>query len=171
MGTLSQMFEEVCNTPSDNNEHCPTLHSLAKECNRITEFGVMFGRSTVSFLSARPKSLISYDIKKQDNIGHIETLASAEKIPFSFNLEDSRTIVIDDTDLLYIDTEHTYEQLRVELFRHGNKAQKYIILHDTAAFPEMCKAIDEFLEQGIFQIKEVFVNNNGLTVLERIDGK
>ncbi len=166
MVTLLEMFEEACSTPSDNNEHCPTLRRLASECRHITEFGVMFGRSTVSFLSARPESLVSYDIKKQEVINHIETLANSEGIPFSFNLEDSRTVTIDDTDLLYIDTDHTYEQLRIELFRHGDKAKKYNVLHDTAAFPEMCKAVDEFLEQGTFQVKDVFVNNNGLTSLE-----
>ena len=45
--------------------------------------------------------------------------------------------------------------------------RKYIILHDTAAFPAMRKAVKEFVEQGTFEIKEVFINNNGLTVLKR----
>jgi len=165
---LLQMFEEACSTPSDNNEHCAKLHELAKECNHITEFGVMFGRSTISFLAARPDTLISYDIKKQEIVNKIEKFAEEEGLAFVFKLEDSRTVAIAKTDLLYIDTEHTYEQLRVELFGHGHKVQKYIVMHDTAAFPEMGKAIDEFLEQGFFQIKEIFLNNNGLTVLERV---
>ena len=164
---LSAMFEEICNTPSDNNEHCPKLYELAKECKHITEFGVMFGRSTVSFLAARPDILISYDIKKQEIVNQIENLANEERVCFVFKLADSRTINIEETDLLYIDTEHSYEQLKVELNRHGNRARKYIILHDTASFPDMWPAVEEFLEQGVFQIKEVFVNNNGLTVLER----
>ena len=165
---LLKMFEEICNTPSDNNEHCSKLHALAKECNHITEFGVMFGRSTVSFLAARPHILISYDIKKQEIVNQIEKLAEEEQLHFVFKLEDSRSATIDETDLLYIDTDHTYAQLKAELFRHGNKARKYIVMHDTAAFPELWKAIDEFLEQGFFQIKEICINNNGLTVLERL---
>ena len=168
MATLLTMFEEACSTPSDNNEHCPKLHALAKECKHITEIGVMFGRSTVSFLAARPEVLVSYDIKKQEIVNQIEKLAGEEHLRFIFKLDDSRTATIDETDLLYIDSDHTYEQLKIELFRHGDKSRKYIVLHDTAAFPEMRKAIGEFVERGSFQIKEVFVNNNGLTVLERL---
>ncbi len=168
MHSLSQRFEEVCAIPSDNNEHCPRLCALAKECNHVTEFGVMFGRSTISFLAARPDTLVSYDIKKQEIVSEIEKLADKESLSFVFKLDNSRTITIDETDLLYIDTEHTYEQLKVELFRHGDKVQKYIVMHDTTAFPEMWKAVEEFVEQGSFQIKERFTNNNGLTILERI---
>ena len=167
MSDLLRWFEEICETPSDNNEHCRTLHELAKECKHVTEFGVMFGRSTVSFLAARPNILISHDIKRQEVVTRIEELARKEQVPFVFKLGDSRTVSIDETDLLYIDTKHTARQLRVELYRHGNKARKYIVLHDTAAFPEMLEAVAEFVEQGVFQIKEVFTNNNGLTILER----
>jgi len=167
MSSLLTRFEEICTTPSDNNEHCPKLHALAKECKHVTEFGVMFGRSTISFLAARPEALVSYDIIRQETVDQIEKLAVEEGLSFVFKLDNSRTVSIDETDLLYIDTEHTYEQLKAELFRHGNKVKKYIVLHDTAAFPEMWPAVEEFLEQGFFEIKEVFVNNNGLTILER----
>jgi len=166
--TLLEWFEKICETPSDNNEHCPTLRALAEECDHITEFGVMFGKSTVSFLMARPDALVSYDIKKQEIVGFIEELAAKEQINFVFKLEDSRTTTIDETDLLYIDTDHTYEQLRTELFRHGDKARKYIILHDTDACPEMWPAVEEFVGQGSFRIKERRTNNYGLTILERV---
>ena len=168
MSDLATRFEDICSTPSDNNEHCLKLYELAKECKHVTELGVMFGRSTLSFLAAHPDTLVSYDIKRQKIVDQIEKLASEEHLCFVFKLDDSRLVTIDETDLLYIDTEHTYEQLKIELFRHGNVVQKYIVLHDTAAFPEMWKAIEEFLEQGFFQVKEVFTNNNGLVILERV---
>jgi hypothetical protein len=167
---LQSEFERICAVPSDNNEHCLTFRALADECMRITEFGVMHGRSTISFLSANPASLVSYDIKRQKALDNIETMAQNEHIPFVFKLEDTRTATIDETDLLYIDSDHTYEQVKLELFRHGDKVRKYILLHDTTSFPEIVKAIDEFVDKGNFKVKEIFVNNNGLTVLERVRG-
>jgi hypothetical protein len=165
--TLFEMFDEACTKPSDNNEHCPRFHELVRECPHVTEFGVMIGRSTVSFLSARPKKLISYDIVKQDIVNHIEDLARGEGLDFEFVLGDSRTAAIEETDLLYIDTEHVYDQLRTELFEHGDKVRKYIVLHDTTSFPNMWPAVEEFLALGTFHIKEKYANNNGLTVLQR----
>ncbi len=83
---------------------------------------------------------------------------------------------IEETDLLFIDTWHVYEQLKEELRLHGSKARKYIVLHDTTTFGEngegegrrgLWPAVEEFLAVGEFQIKERFQNNNGLTILVR----
>jgi hypothetical protein len=83
---------------------------------------------------------------------------------------------IEETDLLFIDTLHTYDQLREELRRHGGKARRYIVLHDTSTFGEqgevpdsrgLWPAVQEFLVQGTFHLKERRTNNNGLTILER----
>ena len=71
-------------------------------------------------------------------------------------------------DLLFIDTIHSYEQLSQELKLHSPHTTKYIIMHDTV-IPEMQKAIREFLiANPDWKPKEVFDNNNGLTVLQRI---
>lgn len=166
--SLSSMYADACSIPSDNNEHCSTLHALVAECPFVTEFGVMFGRSTVSFLSAIPKKLTSYDIEKQDVVNQIERLAEDEGVCFEFILADSTAVTIEETDLLYIDSDHTCEHLKSELFMHGNKARKYIVLHDTTAVPDMWPAVDAFLELGTFYIKRKFENNHGLTILQRI---
>ena len=98
-------------------------------------------------------------------------------------------------DLLFIDTWHIYGQLIRELEKFHSLVHKYIILHDTTTFatrPEPARhsiikhsmetfnitkdeikkglkpAVDEFLaNHSEWQVKEVFTNNNGLTILER----
>ena len=55
--------------------------------------------------------------------------------------------------------------------------RKYIVLNDTTTFAErgetegrrgLWPAVEEFLARGTFRLKERFVNNNGLTVLEAV---
>ena len=79
--------------------------------------------------------------------------------------------------LLTLDTRHTYEQLQAELAMHGDKAERWMIFHDTVTFgsrgedgsePGLMMAIDEFLEEHYeWVVKEVFNNNNGLLILEK----
>ena len=51
---------------------------------------------------------------------------------------------------------------------HGHKVNKYLMFHDTTLCPPLNQAIDEFLKANSnWKIKEVFTNNNGLTILEK----
>ena len=101
-------------------------------------------------------------------------------------------------DLTFIDTWHIYGQLKRELNKFSKHTNKYIIMHDTTVdeidgenirmkwnIEELQKksgftkeelttglkrAIDEFLvENSNWILKEKFTNNNGLTILERIN--
>ena len=101
----------------------------------------------------------------------------AGRTDFVFHQADVLWVDIEETDLLFIDTLHDYEQLVQELALHARKARKYIVLHDTTTFGEtgetpghrgLWPAVEEFLSRGGFQVKERYSNNNGLTVLERI---
>jgi len=173
-------YEAKCSTPSDINEHLPVLLRYGSECARITEFGVRSIVSTWAFLAARPASLDSYDIDLPPNLALVETCAAQDGVHFTFHLKDviAPDLVVPPTDLLFIDTLHTCAQLRQELERHGDQAEKYIILHDTVTFgrqdegnpggPGLLPALDEFLETHPWWTRhEVLENNNGLTVLRR----
>jgi hypothetical protein len=154
----------------DIEEHLDTLLSYAKQSESITEMGVRFVVSTWSFVLGQPKKLISIDIDDvRSYLSPVFDICKSLDIDFKFIQGDTLQIDIEETDLLFIDTLHTYDQLRGELNRHGNKAKKWIIFHDTETFKDMVPAIDEFLsENKHWYRKEVFTNNNGLTVLERI---
>jgi hypothetical protein len=192
MEKINEIYQKNCNINSDINEHLPTLLKYANECDHITEMGVRWVSSTWPFLLSNPKKMISYDIVKNDAIHEVISLSKENNIDYEFIESDVLKIEIEPTELLFIDTLHTYNQLYNELLLHSEKVSKYIILHDTVSFgikdesiyqhasdivknikndkEGLTSAIEDFLqhEKGKFwEIKEIFTNNNGLTILKR----
>lgn len=178
-------------TVSDINQHLETLYILGKECSHITEMGVRGVSSTWPLVYSRPDKMISYDIKKNSNIDEVINLCDEYSINYSFQEKDVLEIEIETTELLFIDTLHTYNQLSKELEIHSKKVSKYIVLHDTTHFGRideviyshasdtikksqttkqgLMTAIEDFLltEFGqSWEIFRVYTNNNGLTILK-----
>lgn len=175
--TLEEAYEFVVQNAVDINEHCPNLVKYAKECSHVTEMGTRWGASTIAFLYAQPEHLVCYDWKKQSTVDKISNICGKTK--FEFHESSTLEITIDETDLLFIDTLHTYLQLKTELSLHANKAKKYIILHDTATFEKKGQAGDkiglgqawgEFLDKNSeWKLDHHYKNNNGLTILRRAE--
>lgn len=176
--TLLELYEQRCSEKSDINEHLPTLKRYAEECDHVTEMGVRTIVSTYALLMGKPKKMVSYDIRFADT-DFIKELVK-DDTEFVFEIANTLNLEMEETDLLFIDTLHNYNQLKRELELHGNKSRKYIIFHDTTTFewggesyegkPEvgLWPAIDEFLKENQhWEIHERFTNNNGLTVLKR----
>lgn len=165
-------FNYVKYTKSDINEHISIMHKYANECNHITEFGVRTGVSTWAWLASRAKIIRCFDIENinQNLKLHYES-ASATQKDFTFTCVSTiaEKLEIEQTDLLFIDTAHTYEQCSKELKMHSHKVNKYLMFHDTTLCPSLNQAIDEFLKENPnWKVKEIFTNNNGLTILEKI---
>lgn len=190
--TLDEKFIQMVNTPSDINEHLSILKKYAEECDHVTEMGVRWIVSTYAFLAAQPKTMVSIDIQHPSNWGasleDVEIYAQEINCNYKFWQTNNLEIEIEPTDLLFIDTWHSYKQLKAELLLHANKVKKYIILHDTVLFGDqdelnsyndfgwyneydkkgLLPALNEFLESHTEWVRhEVFMNNNGLTVLKR----
>lgn len=195
MHKINQKYLEKIQTKSDINEHMETLYKYGLECNHITEMGVRYGCSTWAFLNSNPQKMISYDISYHDIniINEILSITKEYNINYHFILADVLQIKIEKTDLLFIDTLHTYNQLTNELNQHASKVNKFIILHDTETFGSvdeliyfhasniikninisktgLVNAVNDFLksENGKnWKVKEHYTNNNGLSILERI---
>jgi hypothetical protein len=191
MNKINEQYEFQCRRNSDINEHLPTLKKYSEECDHITEMGVRDVVSTWAFLIGHPKKLISYDICQINQTVILDAIKDT-KIEFQFILGDTTKIEIEETDLLFIDTEHNYLQLKTELLLHGNKSKKYLIFHDTVTFGETDSnaynnyenliEIDESNKQGLNLAIQEFINNNpqwsihevfenccGLTILKRND--
>jgi hypothetical protein len=177
MDILENIYNEKCNTYSDINEHLPTLKKYTEECNHVTEMGVRWVVSTYAFMMGKPKKIISYDIESIEKWGtekkFLVDLAKDNGIDFDFCIANTLNIEIEETDLLFIDTLHNYNQLKKELDLHGNKSNKYIIFHDTTTFEwdgesykggkevGLWPAIDDFLKENEhWVIHERFTNNN-----------
>ncbi len=166
------MYAKSLRIPSDISEHLPYLRQLGSQVKTITEFGTRHGVSTIAFLASKPERLSCYDINLTPEAMGIWSSSSRVTMHKANVLE----IDIDPVDLLFIDTWHTYDQLRLELRRHSTKARKFIVLHDTTSFGTrgedggrgLWPAVEEFLNdhpEWIIERKVEF--NNGLTTLRR----
>lgn len=162
-------------TTIDIREHLDTLRDLARGLDHVTEMGFRSGTSFTAFLMAQPKKLISYDLHIPPQALSIFNEMRGET---EIELIEKNTISFEiaPTDLLFIDTLHTYDQLRTELYLHAKHVKKYIAFHDTETFglkgengkePGLLKAIEELISEGEWKIKNRYLNNNGLMVLER----
>jgi hypothetical protein len=190
---LEQLVNQLHGTPSDINEHMPTIIKYGNQCETITEMGVRGIFSTWGWLACAPKKLTCYDLhdpsKWGGDIQSVYDTAMAYGLNFEFKVADVLKIEIEETDLLFIDTWHAYDQLKQELKLHSNKVKKYICFHDTTSYEFIDEskghentwegqssgrgiwpAIEEFLEENkdTWQLKERFKNNNGFTIIERI---
>jgi len=175
---ILEKYLKVCNISTDINEHLPTLKEYTEKCETVTEMGVRGIISTWAFLAGNPKKLVSYDIMHPSFYGGNlnEVYEVAKDIDFRFIQENVLNVEIEPTDLLFIDTLHTYEQLSKELELHSGKVNKYIIMHDTTTFGDkgenglgLWYAIQEFLDKNKEWVIEArYTNNNGLTILRKV---
>ena len=190
---LEILINQLHKTQSDINEHFPAIIKYGSECDTITEMGVRGIVSTWGWLACAPKKLISYDIHDPSKWGgdlqSVYNTAEAYGFDFKFHIADVLKLEIEETDLLFIDTWHAYDQLKKELELHSDKVKKYICFHDTTSYEfrdefkghentwegessgkGIWPAIEEFLinNKDKWVLKERFMNNNGFTVIERI---
>lgn len=175
---IDTLFELRENQRHSINEHMWVLRSYAAECEHVTEFGTEMGFSTTAFVDARPKRVICYDITENAALKELLAVIPPE-VKFTFHRVDCREADIEETDLLFIDTFHNYRQLRAELEKHGNKASKYIILHDTETYGRIDEhpdggpqglllAMHEFLDTNPhWSVFAHYPHQHGLTVLMR----
>ncbi len=137
METISSNYNRLCSTPSDINEHLPTLSKYAENCTTVTECGMRSVVSTWSLLHGLSQSnnenkrLVSIDLNYASGIEQVKTICNDLGIDFYFIMGNDIKVSIEQTDLLFIDTWHIYGHLKRELETHHSKVNKYIILHDT----------------------------------------
>lgn len=194
---LEERFRKLRDMPSDINEHLDVLRSYAEQCEHVTEMGMRGAVSTTALLAGQPKKLVSWDIDplsviSQNVLELFKTGMEDKGSMLVWNGQIGRTtfeprvgstleVVIEPTDLLFIDTLHTAKQLFAELTRHANAEQdrvkKFLIFHDTKTFgdvgedgttPGLRDAIRLFQKNNfpVWEVIEDRPNNNGLVVLK-----
>jgi hypothetical protein len=133
--SLKDRYFEKANTPSDINQHIPTLLRYGSECSHITECGVRSVVSSYAFaLALKPKNnnkLIQVDLDWHSNLGVFKTECDKEGVNVVFYKQSDLECPMEKTELLFIDTWHVYGHLKRELERWNSSVSKYIILHDT----------------------------------------
>jgi hypothetical protein len=137
---LYKVYMNHCTTPSDINEHIPTLRRLASECSSVVELGIRHVVSTWGILqglseSSLPnRSYLGVDLMHppMEKFKLAKELTQASGVQFDFLQANDMTIEIELVDMLFIDTLHTYCQLTAELEKFSPKVRKYIAMHDTS---------------------------------------
>ena len=144
---IFEKYYTLCNTPSDINEHLPTLFKYASKCNSVFETGVRGCVSSWALLcglmvqkeTQDPKRFLMNDIM-ECNIKELEeTCRGIENLEVNHLWENNLTLKLPENvtyDLTFIDTLHCCGQIRRELEKFSQITNKYIIMHDTT--------VDEF---------------------------
>jgi hypothetical protein len=165
---IQTRYELNRDTPSDINEHLSKLREYADKCQHVTEIGVRGCVSLFAFLSSNAERVVALDIAN---------VAVPETNKLHFICGSSLDVEIEETDFLFIDSLHTYEQLSRELFLHARNVKKYIGFHDTEIFGTngetggigLNQAIEEFMSsthpEWVLEYRTTI--NNGLTILRR----
>lgn len=131
--SVKEFYELAAATPTAITDHLPTLRYYAGRCSVAGEFGVKRGASSSALLMGA-SVVYSWDIKETAEARHLETLAGQR---WHYAIGDSRSIPKEHfppMELLFIDSLHTYAQVRAELNRAMDHVSKYLIFHDTVTF-------------------------------------
>jgi hypothetical protein len=135
MASIERQYNILRITPSDINEHLPTLYSYASKCNSVVECGVRTVVSSYAFAFAlKDRSntqLTLVDPSKSGNVEQFLKECTDSGLDARFFEQSDLDCPLIKTDLLFIDTWHVYGQLKRELARWNSSVSKYIIMHDT----------------------------------------
>lgn len=164
----------------DMTAHLPVLKYFATRSNHVTEFGLREGYSTMALASGlyyKTRKLVSYDIVRHP----IHDIFEKIEFPceWEFHLQDTIApdLEIAQTDFLFIDDLHTYNQVSRELAQHGDKVKKFLGFHDTYSQGE--RSLDREGEEGILRAIQEYTHrgwkllykadfNHGLQIYERM---
>lgn len=188
---LEDLYEQHCKSNTASAFHLPTLRRLAEGCELCVEFGCKHGASACALLLGS-KRVISVDVVRTPQADRLRDIAGDR---WEYRIANTLATDIPECDLLFVDSLHTYKQTRGELARHGHKAKKRIVFHDTMTFGcvgargetgdqswhyrpgrsvpfehlGIRQAIDEFMMMHVdFHIEEAHWESHGLLVLRRL---
>ena len=140
-------YSTLCATPSDINEHLPTLSEYASRCESVFETGVRGCVSSWAFVDGLMKNgsdnkkLFMNDIEVCDIS---KLLEYTKDLPIEVTYEWKNNLHLDFTekyDMTFIDTWHVYGQLKRELQKFAPLTNKYIAMHDTTVDAEYGECI------------------------------
>ena len=167
LAPAQRRYEHVARAPSDIQSHLPRLRQEAR--GTVLELGVRGGNSTAALLAGveeRGGTLWSVDVDPASAsifAGHPQ---------WRFVRADSRDVAALESrglprelDVLFVDTLHTYEQVRDELRAWGDRVRPggVLLFHDTDSYSEIRRAIARWCRSRRVAY-EFLAGSNGLGV-------
>jgi hypothetical protein len=132
MSELEAIYARHCATPTAISAHLPRLRALADGLALAVEFGVKRGASSSALLMGAER-VVSYDVIATDEARQLKRVAGER---WDYRIADSRTADVPPSDLLFIDSLHSYEQVKAEL-EHADGVRRYLVCHDVSTFGEV----------------------------------
>ncbi len=122
--------------------------------------------------------MVSIDLVEDYYVRDLFNVAELVDRNWKYIIENSLDYNIEEKfDLLFIDTDHNYSQIKEELKKYHNFINKYIIFHDTFSYgikkedekdPGILPAILEFLEENKeWEIEYTNCKSNGILIIRR----
>jgi len=157
---------------TDINAHLMTLYMLTQQLrlSTILELGVRTGESTIAFLFAAKEiggMVTSIDIA---DCPEAKDKISSFGLSKYWHFVKGDDLLIDwniPIDHLFIDTSHTYDQTLKELqkFEPWVNVGGIITLHDIVTFPDVLRAINDYLREAKGLKMYKYFHNNGLAII------
>ena len=179
---MEARYENLCslNPSGAITEHLPLLRSLAAQCASVVEFGTWHCHSANALVLGTKGVVTSFDhmIWAPEIIQPIIS-EFCEHSRGKFIFKPQTTLqegLFGECDLLFLDSKHSYINVKYELEVYGMCSRKYLVFHDTVTFGEVgddgkkgiLSAIYEFMAQHTcWRVVMDELNNNGLLVLKR----
>ena len=182
--TLQEFYTQIRTQqedPKNHGEHYCAHHDMIKEfmseCESYKELGTHQGASAAAALLAGAKEVhfVDHTLEKYNWQRHLfESYAECYEV--NLNVYEMSSIDIDcavPTDMLMIDSLHTWDWAQKELNLHAPITKKYIILHDTTLvngspstiWPGLVSWCEKNPE---WRIKRRVLENVGATLVERV---
>jgi hypothetical protein len=132
--TVEEIYAVHCKQKTAITAHLPRLRELAHGAEVAVEFGVKRGASSSAILLGA-KLLISYDVAATPEAQELK-VAAGER--WSYRIADSRAATIPPCGLMFVDSLHTYDQVRAELAHSAMVwSGGYLVFHDVTTFGEV----------------------------------
>jgi hypothetical protein len=172
---VERVFEIVASVKRDLEEHLEFLRDIAKDCDHITEVSKR-KESFVAFAASRPKKFVSHNIEPHGLMDYLKEVIPETDFQMTTSSTDE-VQSIEETDLLFIDTRHTYATLSEELRKFSPSVKRFIICRGTVTNGErgedggagIMVALRDFMkDHPEWSVIHHRTNQYGMTVLGRL---
>lgn len=131
--SLESIYAAHCAAGTAMSPHLPRLRALAEGLSTAVEFGVKRGGSSSALLLGAQR-VVSFDIAATQEARALKELVGDR---WDYRIQDSRTADVPEAELLFIDSLHTYAQIKAELDAHAHKVTRFLVAHDVTTFGEV----------------------------------
>jgi len=129
--TIEEVYEALEKMPRDLDQHMKHLRKMASMCQHVTEFSKR-RESTVALLAAPDATVLSYNMEP-DPLQAMLSKVAGNRLVLEHR-PSTEVQSIPETDMLFIDSQHTERRALEELRKFGKNVKRFIVFHDTHTY-------------------------------------